>query len=200
MAKIEYEMALSALEKTSPGYDESEARLQDKLRQAKEALALEHRRTGENLMEQEYYDDARELFQLAIELTQDPELISTIENRMLEMKRLTARDIQTDVPNPQVNDEAVSHEQKDEYLSKACDRLKAARPTAVNLFWGVDRVYDKVCTIENPAERIDVATTTHGDLDPRQAVAAALRWRQAFDGGGGELLCRHQVLSRVTLG
>jgi len=123
MAKIEYEKALGKLVKTSPGYDESEARLQDKLRQAKEALALEHRQTGENLMEQEYYDDARELFQLAIELTQDLELISTIENRMLEMKRLTARDIQTDVPDPQVNDEAVSHKQKDEYFMALCGTL-----------------------------------------------------------------------------
>ncbi|MCG2778898.1 MAG: hypothetical protein L6406_24745, partial [Desulfobacterales bacterium] len=77
MAKIEYENALSKLEKTSPGYDESEARLQGKLRQAKEALALDHSQTGETLMEQEYYDDARDLFQLAIDLTQDPELIST---------------------------------------------------------------------------------------------------------------------------
>jgi len=73
-AKIEYEDALSKLEKTPPGYDESEARLQGKLRQAKEALALEHSQTGETLMEQEYYDDARDLFQLAIDLTQDPEL------------------------------------------------------------------------------------------------------------------------------
>lgn len=123
MAKIEYEKALGKLVKTAPDYDESEARLQDKLRQAKEALAIEHRQTGENLMEQEYYDDARELFQLAIELTQDPELISTIENRMLEMQRLAARDIQTAVSNPQVNDEAVSHEQKDEYFVALCGTL-----------------------------------------------------------------------------
>jgi methylthioribose-1-phosphate isomerase len=29
-------------------------------------------------------------------------------------------------------------------IRQACDRLKAARPTAVNLAWGVDRVYEKV--------------------------------------------------------
>ncbi len=123
MAKIEYENALSKLEKTSSGYDESEARLQGKLRQAKEALALEHCQTGETLMEQEYYDDARDLFQLAIDLTQDPELISTIENRMLEMERLTARDTQTDVSDLQVNDEGVSDGQGDEYFVALCGTL-----------------------------------------------------------------------------
>jgi tetratricopeptide (TPR) repeat protein len=123
MAKIEYENALSTLEKTSSGYDESEARLQGKLRQAKEALALEHSQTGETLMEQEYYDDARDLFQLAIDLTQDPELISTIENRMLDMERLTARDIQTDVSDLQVNADGASGEQEDEYFMALCGTL-----------------------------------------------------------------------------
>jgi tetratricopeptide (TPR) repeat protein len=123
MAKIEYENALSTLEKTSSGYDESEARLQGKLRQAKEALALEHTQTGETLMEQEYYDDARDLFQLAIDLTQDPELISTIENRMMDMERLTARDIQTDVSDLQVNAEGASDEQEDEYFMALCGTL-----------------------------------------------------------------------------
>ena len=58
-AKIEYENALTKLEKTASGYDESGARLQGKLCQTKEALALEHSQTGKTLMEQAYYDDAR---------------------------------------------------------------------------------------------------------------------------------------------
>ena len=41
MAKIEYEKALSKLEQTSPGDDEASSRLQDKLRRAKEALAID---------------------------------------------------------------------------------------------------------------------------------------------------------------
>jgi tetratricopeptide (TPR) repeat protein len=123
MAKIEYEKALDTLEKTSPGYDESETRLQDKLRQAREALAAEHRQTGENLMEQEYYDDARELFQLAIELTQDPELKSAIEERMLEMDRLTAGDIQTEVPESRIKDGDVMDEQEDEHFMALCATL-----------------------------------------------------------------------------
>jgi tetratricopeptide (TPR) repeat protein len=123
MAKIEYEKALEGIEKTSPGYNESETRLQDKLRQTKEALAIEHKQTGENLMEQEYYGDARELFQLAIELTQDPELIAAIENRMLEMDHLTAGDIEIEVPEPRIQDEGIMDEQEDEHFIALCGTL-----------------------------------------------------------------------------
>jgi methylthioribose-1-phosphate isomerase len=35
-----------------------------------------------------------------------------------------------------------NHGADDEYLKAECDRLKNARPTAMNLFWGVDRVRD----------------------------------------------------------
>ena len=43
------------------------------------------------------------------------------------------------------------------FIRQACDRLKAARPTAVNLAWGVDRVLEKVLAVSSPADRIDVA-------------------------------------------
>jgi tetratricopeptide (TPR) repeat protein len=122
-AKIEYENALIKLEETSQGHGESEARLEGKLRQAKEALALEHSQTGETLMEQEYYDDARDLFQLAMDLTQDPALISTIENRLLKMERLTISDMETDLSELQINVEEVSDEQEDETFMALCGTL-----------------------------------------------------------------------------
>jgi tetratricopeptide (TPR) repeat protein len=123
-AKIEYENALIALEKESPGDEESEVRIQDKLQKAKEALAREHRQTAEDLMEQEYYEDARDLFQLARELTQDPALISAIEDRMLEMTRIADRDVQADLLNrPVVNHGAVLTEQEDEYFTALCGTL-----------------------------------------------------------------------------
>jgi tetratricopeptide (TPR) repeat protein len=122
-AKIEYENALIELEKASFRDDEAEARIQDKLCKAKEALAREHRETAENLMEQEYYDDAHDLFQLARELTQDPELISTIENRMLEMARVNDINSQAELPNPQISSDAVSVGQQDEYFMALCGTL-----------------------------------------------------------------------------
>jgi len=122
-AKIEYENALTKLEKAAPGYDESEARLQGRLCQAKEALALEHSKTGETLMEQAYYDDARDLFELALDLTQDPGLISSIENLLLKMERLTAGEIQTDDSGPRAKVEEVSNDQEDETFMALCGTL-----------------------------------------------------------------------------
>ncbi len=43
------------------------------------------------------------------------------------------------------------------FIEQACQRLKAARPTAVNLAWGVDRVLEKVLAAGTPADRIDTA-------------------------------------------
>jgi methylthioribose-1-phosphate isomerase len=42
-------------------------------------------------------------------------------------------------------------------IDAACQRLKSARPTAVNLAWGVDRVWEKVRTLDRPAARIQAA-------------------------------------------
>jgi methylthioribose-1-phosphate isomerase len=42
-------------------------------------------------------------------------------------------------------------------IAAACQRLKAARPTAVNLAWGVDRVWEKVRAAGQPAACIEAA-------------------------------------------
>ncbi len=49
-----------------------------------------------------------------------------------------------------------------DYLIKECRRLKAARPTAVNLAWAVDKVLSAVLNIENTAERLE---TTRREAD-----------------------------------
>ena len=125
-AKLEFEKALDALEKTSSG-DASEARLRGKLVQAKEALAQEHRLNGEELMEQAYYDDARELLQLALHLTRDPALISVVEKLMQEMEGLTAGDIQMEVPQsnltPLADNETYAGDQEDETFMALCSAL-----------------------------------------------------------------------------
>jgi len=45
----------------------------------------------------------------------------------------------------------------DDYLKKECRRLKAARPTAVNLVWAVDKVLSEVSKIDNASEKISTA-------------------------------------------
>jgi methylthioribose-1-phosphate isomerase len=42
-------------------------------------------------------------------------------------------------------------------IEQECARLKAARPTAVNLAWAVDRVFEKVAAEETPPDRIAAA-------------------------------------------
>ena len=46
-----------------------------------------------------------------------------------------------------------------EFIIQECGRIKAARPTAVNLAWGVDRVLEKVLAAGSPEARIDAART-----------------------------------------
>ena len=125
-AKLEFEKALDALEKTSSD-DASETRLRDKLVQAKGALAHEHRHAGEDLMEAGYYDEARGFLQLALDLTRDPALISAVEKLIHEIARLTAGDIQIKVPRsdltPLADDEIYTGDQDDETFMALCSTL-----------------------------------------------------------------------------
>jgi methylthioribose-1-phosphate isomerase len=55
------------------------------------------------------------------------------------------------------------------FIRQACARLKAARPTAVNLAWGVDRVLAKVMAADSPAARIDAARAEAGAIAEEEA-------------------------------
>jgi methylthioribose-1-phosphate isomerase len=46
------------------------------------------------------------------------------------------------------------------YLKKAGDRLKSARPTAVNLAWAVDKVLAAMAGVSDPARKISLAKET----------------------------------------
>ncbi len=46
---------------------------------------------------------------------------------------------------------------EDDYMIRECDRLKSARPTAVNLAWAVDKVLSEVLKIKNPRDKIIAA-------------------------------------------
>ena len=80
-AKIEYERALQKLERTEAPDPDFKARLQKKIRSAKEALARGHKRSADDMLDSGFYDDARELYLLALELTEDPELQSELEEK-----------------------------------------------------------------------------------------------------------------------
>jgi methylthioribose-1-phosphate isomerase len=44
----------------------------------------------------------------------------------------------------------------DDYMRQAAQHIKSARPTAVNLAWGVDRVLSVVLSTSNPVAKIDL--------------------------------------------
>lgn len=51
-------------------------------------------------------------------------------------------------PNVQIDNDYLRHE---------ANRIKSARPTAVNLAWGVDKVLTEIANISDPAKKIDAA-------------------------------------------
>ncbi len=56
-----------------------------------------------------------------------------------------------------------------EFIVQECGRIKAARPTAVNLAWGVDRVLEKVLAAGFSADRIDAARTESAVIAEEEA-------------------------------
>ena len=81
-AKIEYETALDKRHKTSEDDADPIRRLQEKIRQSKETLARKHKHSGDDLGEAGYFEDAREYYTLALDLTQDPALASELQNSL----------------------------------------------------------------------------------------------------------------------
>jgi tetratricopeptide (TPR) repeat protein len=126
-AKLEYEAALTKLEKKSPGDAEFKDRLETKIRQSKEALALEHKQRADELMGAGYYEDAGELYGLALELTQDPQLLAVVEKCMQEIEYRTVKKEQKEIPDiarPAENVIGpVNREHGDEYFGALCGTL-----------------------------------------------------------------------------
>jgi tetratricopeptide (TPR) repeat protein len=122
-AKLEYEKALSQIDRRSPGYLRDEPRLQKKLTQAKESLAREHRQTGEELMETEHYGEARERFELVIDLSRDQNLIADAENRIQELEGLSSKNAQMEDYEVSVSEEEVHDTQDEELFAALCATL-----------------------------------------------------------------------------
>jgi tetratricopeptide (TPR) repeat protein len=98
-AKIEYEAALAKLEKISPDASEFKTRLEQKIRQSKEALALEHKQSADTFLEAGYYEDAREYYDLALELTEDADLSTAIDICLQEIENCTLKKEQKEIPD-----------------------------------------------------------------------------------------------------
>ncbi|MCK4986664.1 MAG: tetratricopeptide repeat protein [Desulfobacterales bacterium] len=126
-AKVEYERALDKLEKTSPHNYELKTRLQEKMNQAKEALALGHKQNADDLMESGFYDDARELYALSRELTEDSMLKNDLEIKLKELDFQLDKTLREELPDfdyetPET-EEPEFPEEGDEYFRALCGTL-----------------------------------------------------------------------------
>ena len=81
-AKLAYERSLDKRQKQSGPDTEAHRRLAEKIREAVNALAREHRQTAQNLIEGGYYDEARDLLTLAAEVTADPQFKAELDAQL----------------------------------------------------------------------------------------------------------------------
>ena len=123
-AIVEYERALERLEKTAPWDDGFRQNLQEKIHKIRETLALEHKKTAEDMLEAGFDEDARQYIELALELTQDPDIISDLEahqgkleSRAIERTHIEVPDAENADQEQTQDDEAVDSESDDEYFT-----------------------------------------------------------------------------------
>ena len=81
-AKVEFERALSRLEKERAVDHETAGRLALKINRVSEELALEHQENARNLVAGGYGEEARDLFILALELTRDDSLQNELQEEI----------------------------------------------------------------------------------------------------------------------
>lgn len=119
-AKIDYEKALEKLDKASsenPQDDmrlrEDAQRLEEKILNSKEKLALDHKKTAEEMLEAQYYEDALQYLNLALELTSNAQLTEELETRSQELKKTIHRGIQQEFAEFKVFDDETEDENDD---------------------------------------------------------------------------------------
>jgi Tfp pilus assembly protein PilF len=111
----------------SPQNDELKTRLQEKIHQTKEALALGHEQNADDLIESGFYDDARELYILAQELTENPKQKKELEIKLKELDFQLDRTLTEDLPDLDIEAQEAREpefpEQEDEYFRALCGTL-----------------------------------------------------------------------------
>ena len=126
-AKIEYETALNKLESKSPNNTELKKRLQQKILYSKEALAFQHKQTGEELIKAEMFGDAEEIVHLALELTEDKKLKGALETQLQDIHDHYAREERKNLPDFDVDvenkEEEGYQEPEEEYFAALCGSL-----------------------------------------------------------------------------
>ena len=98
-AKLEYERALIKAEKGSNLSPDWEAQLSGKIAETKEALAKAHQKTAEDFIEGGYFDDARPLISLALEITSDEARTQELSRLLEKLESLQQTEAEADLAN-----------------------------------------------------------------------------------------------------
>jgi tetratricopeptide (TPR) repeat protein len=125
LAKIEYQTALEKYKKRYPDNADINNSIQGKIVQSNELLALQHKKTAEELIKSQLFDDAEELVVLALELTSDPKLKNDLEE-MLEKIHTHSNPDETSDPydnQPEETRKEFYQETDGEYFSALCNSL-----------------------------------------------------------------------------
>ena len=126
-ALIEYQKALAKLEKSASPNDHLKTGLEEKIRHTRRALANNHKHNADDMLEAGFYDDARELYYLALELSEDPEFKSSLEEKIAQLDFRLNKTIEENLPDDlYAKDEPVEAPylvEDDEYFSALCGAL-----------------------------------------------------------------------------
>jgi tetratricopeptide (TPR) repeat protein len=134
-AKVEYERALEKLEKTAPQNANLKSRLKEKIQRTKASLAHSHKHNADEMLEAGFYHDARELYTLALELTEDARLKTDLAEKLDKLdfqmsKKAEETLVEYDADEIQAGEEQPIEQnepngQGDEYFTALCGTLPA---------------------------------------------------------------------------
>ena len=125
-AKIAYESALEKMEKQSSEDDGLRRRLEEKIGQSREALAVQHHREAAELIQAGAHVEARELVILAQELSVDPGLQSELKRLLEDIEQLLDVEVESERPilsYEEPDETEVFEETEDEYFMALCGSL-----------------------------------------------------------------------------
>ena len=129
-AKVEYERALDKLEKTAPANGNLKSRLEVKIEHTKAALAYHHKLSADDMLEAGFYHDARELYTLALELTEDARLRADVVQKLEELDFQMSKNVEETIVEYDDDEQQAGEElplapngQSDEYFAALCGTL-----------------------------------------------------------------------------
>jgi len=131
-AKVEYERALEKLEKTVPQNHNLKSRLQEKIHHTKASLAHSHKHNADDMLEAGFYHDARELYTLALELTEDAKLKTDLAEKLSQLDFKMSKKVEETLVDYDADEEQAEEKQSlepsgqgDEYFTALCGTLPA---------------------------------------------------------------------------